>query len=71
MSSLPTAVGPSPVGQDPGDRPAPSAAGSGRLDITPMTTGSVAGAFELFDAVSKGVLDCVRGLGLYSKKARS
>lgn len=29
----------------------------GRLDIKPMTTGSVVGAFELFDAVSKGVLD--------------
>jgi len=34
------------------------AASGGRLDITPMTTGSVVGAFELFDAVSKGVLDC-------------
>jgi TRAP-type mannitol/chloroaromatic compound transport system substrate-binding protein len=33
------------------------AASGGRLNIKPMTTGSVVGAFELFDAVSKGVLN--------------
>jgi TRAP-type mannitol/chloroaromatic compound transport system substrate-binding protein len=33
------------------------AASGGRLDIKPMTTGSVVGAFELFDAVAKGSLD--------------
>ena len=33
------------------------AASGGRFEIKPMTTGAVVGAFELFDAVSKGVLD--------------
>lgn len=32
-------------------------ASGGRLEIKPLPTGSVVGAFELFDAVSKGVLD--------------
>lgn len=33
------------------------AASGGRLVIKPLTTGAVVGAFELFDAVSKGALD--------------
>jgi len=33
------------------------AVSGGRFEIKPMTTGAVVGAFELFDAVSKGVLD--------------
>ena len=43
------------------------AVSGGRLDITPMTTGSVVGATELFDAVAKGVLDAGHSFPPYWK----
>lgn len=43
------------------------ATSGGRLDIKPMTTGSIVGAFELFDAVSKGVLDAGHSWSPYWK----
>ncbi len=43
------------------------AVSGGRMVITPMTTGSVVGAFELFDAVSKGVLDAGHSWSPYWK----
>ncbi len=38
----------------------------GRLDIEPIADGTVVGAFEMFNAVRNGILDCQNGGGGYN-----